>query len=376
MLKGGAASIAKYAYLLSTCDKYANKTFVRLVRKYESSKMVCAKYYYNIWITLDFDDADGFKLVSVHNNFLNDDYAILEELNTLTNEEKKKIDDNYAAAIKNNPPLGYCQKHLYTLPNLINIYSKTYKYLFIPVILDYGQDIGLVHQCALLIDLKNNKFIFYEPYGTYMKYDRNYTDPIKKFLNIYTGDDYRAVLGQNYQFATFHSEFIQMGEGIQNIILTANNAHAAEFEKEREALLNDVKSTDEGLYDAIMRNIDADNNPVNNTDKTITALNILDEFEAAPPESHIGPFKIRALNLYGKYNSKTCVSITLIEMAAFFAGEKIADIYEQLKIAAVTPGEPNQILFKKLSDVLNDLYKERARDINILERARLICSKI
>lgn len=380
---------AKQAYLLSTCHKFANKTFTRLIKKHEIAKTACAKYQFDIWVTLDIPKPSTpqeapesvkseFKIVNIYNNFLNQrvsyDNTILEELNTLTNAEKLKIKQNYNLLIGSNIESNdiYSETQLYTLINLIRMYKGKYQYIFIPFTLDYSQDIGLVHQCALLIDLVNHKFIFYEPYGTYIKYEHNYAKPIEKYLQIY--DD---CLDTPYTFSTFHEYLIPefASNGIQNIILNSNNAKAEVFNKNVENLLEEIKSTDISLYEQIMQDIEEDENPVNKTDKTITILNILDIFEkyTSGVENEAKSKQwIKALELYSLYNSKTCVSITIVEMDALFSGKNLLDMYNSYKNALY----PNEILMKQITELLEEFYDHDLKKIEPTEKSRTICSYI
>ncbi len=366
---------ARQAYALSTCHKFVNNTFTKLVKKYEHYGGVCSKYQFDIWITLDIPrspDSKDFELIKAHNNFLNSRYDlgefeanILEELNTLTSSEKQLINAAYAKLTNNANPANadfadHCRKHLYTIINLIRLYQAAakYKYIFLPFTLDYSQDVGLVHQCSLLIDLEDNLFIFYEPYGTYVKYEHNYATPIKKYLEIYS-----ECFAIPFGFTTFHERFVPeflSTYGIQSMILNSNNAKEEEYRKDLQQLLSDLKEQFPDLYRRIIKNLEKDNNPVNKTDKTISILSVLDRFtgysRTASNSLAFNALWKRALELYYLYNSKTCVSITLMEMNALFAKENLQELYTMYKDAAI----PNKILMQKLSDILYELHGDEA----------------
>jgi len=380
---------AKQAHLLSTCLKFANKTFKLLIQKHETKNVVCSKYFFDIWVTLDIpnkkEESKEFNLMSVCNYFLSNktlstyEYNILEELNCLTDNEKDKIKMKYAELLRHENPYtpqfeDHCKKHLYTIVNLIHFYKDKYKYLFITFTLDYSQDVGLVHQCALLIDLKEYKFIFYEPYGTYIKYDHDYSEPIKKYLDIY--DEYLfGLFGKHFTYTTFHQEFVsdfQNIGGIQNIILTSNNSKEEEVNTRIDKLLDEIKRTIPSLHDLIISDISSETNPVNTTDKTMKVIYILEQFElyhsGIDDQKEFERMWMEALEIYAIYNSKTCVSITLVEMDALFSNADFKTIYNSY----INSPYPSKILMKNITDLLDELYKNKLV-INTMDKDKNIC---
>lgn len=344
---------AKYAYLLSTCNIFSNKAFIKLFNYFEKDKILASKYYYELWFTLDInknlstlkDSEDSyFYNKSVFNKFLGNlpnkelNYIILEHLNTIAWQDKYIINNNYLNLVgkseKYYPQFeNHCKKHLYTLINLINIYRQNnYKFLFLSLILDYSQDIGLVHQCGLIIDLINGEFIFYEPYGTYIKYDHDYSRPIGEFLQIYY-----EILPANFKtesgkikYYTFHEKF-GLKDGIQNIILISNNNNSDKFDKIYNETIEKIKGDIPVLYERI-NNIKK-SNPVYQTDKTMVTLEILSIFNKIEvliedeKKNNFIKYWETMLELYHDYNSKTCVSITLVELYHFFSSTKMIDNY-------------------------------------------------
>lgn len=355
---------AKLAYLLSTCHRFSNKAFIKLIQQYETSRVACSKYFYSIWITLDIHNKE-FKLKNTYSVFLNSskylndyEHRILEQLNTLTDAEKNNIKNNYAAGlgVSSSPEINaHCNKHLYTIINLINIYKNTYKYLFIPFTLDYSQDVGLVHQCALIIDLQKGEFIFYEPYLTFIKYECNYAEPIKHFLQIYKNSlPAHFIENNDIKYFTF-DKYFNLKNGIQSIILEKNN-NAGDFEKDVNILLDKTKEAFPELYADILEDINTDNNPVNTTDKTIKILNILscfNEYDADTPEFNI--LFSEALSIYYLYNSKTCVTITFLELDVLFSSSNpendLQNFHKEFDV-----NKPNEVLMKKLLEKIRRLF--------------------
>ncbi len=371
---------AKLAYLLSVCHKYSNKIFTRLIKKHEKSFTVCAKYYFDIEIEMDFESQtnkqsngqSNFRIKNIYCNFLNRSvsdnrvHRLLEEINTFLPEERAIICSNYMKLIsagvdtdKISKPVQNFDWHLYPLASLINMYSDKYHYLFVPCTLDYSQDVGLVHQCAIIVDLQAGEFLFYEPYGTYIKYDHNYAHPMRKYFEIYADCLPMRFRTDNQnsriKFRTFHKRH-SISEGIQQIILTTNNA-ATDFEQSRDDLFSDeFKHEFNDLYERIKSRINSDTNPVNQTDKTIAVLTIMEQFEKYTPDEEkkerYGKFWQKALELYYHYNSKTCVSISLVELDRFFSGADLTQFYEKYRSADV---KPNVHLMNDLNTLLTEL---------------------
>jgi hypothetical protein len=218
-----------------------------------------------------------------------------------------------------------------------------------PVVLyltiDYGIDTNLVHQCAIIIDRKAGLFIAYEPYGTYAKYGMDYASALADMASIY------KVYG--LKFVTFH-QHLQRPIGLQQIILDANNARAAVFEQRVQALVG-AAAANAPLQRAIT-NILVAKRPIYTTDKTARILDIMEvvakALSASVPnggtEATSPPTALyqMALALYAEFNSKTCVSITIIELDAYLAKTPLA--YDAVITAAATPDGPNTPLMRMI----------------------------
>lgn len=325
-------------YRLSVNRDFANAQFKKLVKKYETDRIACAKYNLTIVMYLRETD-DGFVLKKIKCIFL-DAYngEILESLNTLTEKEKAGISAACDSAAR------------FLIINLVRMYGDTYKYLFIPFLVDYGRNTGIVHQCAFLIDLERGIFIFYEPYGTYSKYGKGYAETMREFVNIYAD-----VLPRKYtesmrikshvRFTTFH-EMIGRPIGIQSIIMEKNNRRFPEFERQIGEIVARFKSV---LPDDLGESSDT-----GESDKTVNSLNLLDFLYKQKHDYS------DALSLYNSFSSKNCVSITLIELNEFFADvansasgttdpfKKVNELYKMLELADM----PNESIVRKLVEFI------------------------
>jgi hypothetical protein len=324
---------AKISYLLCTCDKFSKKFFTKLFRKFEKEKIMCSKHYFNIWLVLlkPKNGGSSFILKNSYTNFLSKgeylsdyDYNTLEQMNNLSDDAKKNIDEQceklFQSYTKNK------KNHPYTIINLINKYHHSgRKYLSIPITLDYSQDIGFVHQSVILIDLIEGLFIFYEPYGKYVSQNYDYSNTVQQFFNIYKnvlpehfikdGETARSV-----KYVTYH-EYFGLNRGIQNILLEKNNSKEDEFNEKYHALLSLIKRDFINLHEVIIKNYNSQNF-INMTDKTVKVLDALDyvnDYEVYwKDDPTYQEYWKQMLELYALYNSKTCVSITLIEMNKLF----------------------------------------------------------
>ena len=310
-------TMAKIMYLLSTCPVFSDKMFEKLLRSYE--KIIATKHYYELWINLRKNDK--FELKNVRNKFLDfsgsyGDYdgwldeLDMEILNLDSNLSPTQIQDVYnrykalTGNLSNND-----KRHLLILPTLINKYvDSQYKYLFFPVILDYGMNTGIVHQCGLLIDIKKKIIMFYEPYGIYAKDGSSYSEVIKTYFKIFEVFD--------FTFSTYHDAYGST-RGIQKIILDKNNEHVDIFATKYTEIVEEVAEYPD-LYNNLI-NISHDEK---SHDKTLPVLNLIGRFNKFSNKYGADPkyneIWIKAFTLYCQYNSKTCVTITLVEMDYFF----------------------------------------------------------
>lgn len=297
--------MAEIAYELCTSRKYFFNMFKKWIKHHEVNKELASKYYYELEIILDFDTEEHFHItqtipkLSMPGNFSNFDTRLIE----------------YWGSI---------------IPHMITTFQH-YKWICIPMTIDFGQDTGIVHQTMLIINPALRFIVFYEPYGTYIKYGRDYSKCILEWAKK------DAPLG--FEVTTFHAKF-NIAKGIQQQILEANNKKADEFKKEMDALLELLKDTP--ILDTILHDIATDTNPVRNTDYTVDTFVFMEYLWKKDTK-----LSKKALELYAKYNSKTCVSITFVEIDAMIKGEHVLhELYTQFNTE-----NKNAILFRKLLDL-------------------------
>ena len=361
---GNKIKAAKLIKMLTMCGKLQNFMFMRLIKKYESKQIVCTKYFYeiylklkknnnaqqskennNAWQSKENNNAQQSKylLDSVDISFLNnietehDATGILRQFNESA-RSNTLLGKNSKVALKYNLHEPYYSSFL----NLINMYSENslnaksanaksanakpinatpqnakpqYQYLFLPVIVDYSIDVGLVHQCAIIVDLHNGVFLFYEPYGQYVKYGAEYYSAVKEFLNLYKLPSKYYLSSGELNYHTWH-EYFDLPRGIQIILLKMHNEKKNQYEQDKAIFLQHVLEQNSAEHAKLISRIAIDKNlPVHMDDYTFDTLNILDFFTKYQVSNKL---EADALYIYYKYNSKTCVTITITELDYFF----------------------------------------------------------
>jgi hypothetical protein len=298
---------------------------------------------------------------------------VLDRLNTLPATTHTTIEQKYTKLTGTAPTTT--QGVLAPL-SIIRLFAPAYKHVFISPILDYGQDMGYVHQCGLIVDVAAGEFLFYEPYGTYIKYERDYARPIGELLQTYYDglpEAFKTPDGR-IRYTTFHAKYGI--EGIQNIILQANNGAAAEFNAAYQKALEGIACDYPTLHAAIRAVRTSD--PIYKSDATLVILDVLSVFNrmAITDDQKYAEYWTTMLELYHDFNSKTCVSITLVELYNFFMaargdprGIKPQDFTTKFKI-----GRPNDVLFAKLAAFIEEYIGD---DIGRVElNTRKICSTL
>jgi hypothetical protein len=371
---------AKLAFLLSTCHKFSDAFMAAMTRQFEKSKTVATRHYFTFYINLYEPQEpkynEKFAVRDTYFEFAGSDDIILAEAlqlhnNSMLSWEMKVIYNNLLRQnIKLEVPeiIG-----VYTIASLIKYYRGTgFKYIFIPVIIDYGRGGNIVHQTGLIIDF-SGQFLFYEPYGKYMKYGKSYSEAVCAFFRIFDGC--RLFGGQDVRASTYHDFLGLNGDagGIQHIILKRNNARADVFNAEYKKLVDEIKKEyPDNVIAPYNKNSlgneghDKDGND-DYTANIVTLLNNLDSsFLDSSSDKNKKETYLRLLNkaleYYCCYNSKTCVTITLVEMYEFFKAselnnnitEKIGALYDEFKV-----DKPNSVLMLKLNKLL-DIFKNSA----------------
>jgi hypothetical protein len=335
-------NLTKIIELLSSCGHIQDVMINSLIKNHEKGRVACGKYFYEVYIYLK-KQGDVFKYDGASFNFLRDsDYdtatmdAVISAFNKMggiNSETGMYAEDIYAASFL----------------ALINLYSRQpYKYIYISVIIDYGMNSGLTHQTALIVDVQRGQFLYYEPYGKYEKYGARYSGAILEFLQQYRfpdkyytggqvgnrGQGGNLGLGSNgnndgsrsnrgtLKYDTWHNYF-GLPNGIQTILMHAHNATRDQFETEKNALMDELKRRSLPNYNKLTAKLYADkDHPAHKDDYTFDTLKIMGYFVDTPitvnEEADRHYLEHKALELYFKYNSKTCVTITLVEMNYFF----------------------------------------------------------
>jgi hypothetical protein len=347
----------RIANKLSVDDKFSNAIYNKFMIEMEQYGVASKRNYY-----MRFDltkSGTRYTLKSAHSYFnqisdnsfneaLNEKIIECQSTGALSKEEKKYITTAFRELVDDDKP-----SHLFALGSLIKKYSqcfianencdersnKKYNYLLIPVLVDCGLDPYMVHQCAIIVSYKTNEFIFYEPYGTYLKYGARYDLPMMDFMQIYN-QIFDA------KFTTFHDKFeIQNvaehlnARGIQSIILTYNNLRVDEFKKERDEMLDLLSDPKYKSFVATLKNTLNAKSKLVETDYTCNIIDTIDDFKYNKKYFQDDEKFMEAWDknyyLYAKYNSKTCVSITLVELYNFFinSNENTATDTNSTKIA-------------------------------------------
>jgi hypothetical protein len=313
---------AKFAYLLSSCHELTDEVMKLMIDQHVDSKTVSTRHYFNLFINLKEPESTGqFAIKDLYCKFANSDDAII--LEALQYHNNTLISQNEMSTIHKNLVnsdiiLTYYQLvSIFSIATLIKMYNGISKYLFIPIIIDYGRNKKLVHQTALIIDMSQNqlKFIYYEPYGLYEKYGKSYEKCIGQLFNCFNNFN-----GNSITYITYHDMFDMSDMGIQKIILDTNNSNVDVFNIEMTSLI-ELFNID--FLNVLNINIQPSIDYL--SDKTqciIDILHTIDTFDinklSNDQKNKYFKHLNTALKLYYRFNSKNCVSITVIELDTFF----------------------------------------------------------
>jgi hypothetical protein len=391
-------SNAKLAYLLSTCHKLNNGLMKVMIQQYEKSKTVATRHYFvfNIFFYEPYNDTN-FAVSRVNLEFFNNtDYIIVEALqyyndSILLEHEMKLLYNNL---IENNITLdAYQLVSIYSIATLIKIYKcQGFKYIFIPVIINYGRSNALLHQTGIIIDIadkpginSNNQlhFIYYEPYGLYTKYDKSYKEAVGKLFQCFNG-----FMGCKMDYTTYH-DLLGLKHGIQKILVDKNNLRESKFIEDYNNTISLLKKE---FPDINFENNNEDPSAMDTKDKTVKIMNLLfnmDYFNIDTLSQDKKNIYFDALNTiltyYCGYNSKTCVSITITELNKFFRfsqesnhnlqtiKQNITEMYKSYDIPI-----PNTVLMTDIYSLLDLFrYKEKIKElIGSKDRPNKICQKL
>ena len=188
---------AKLAYLLSSCHLLPSLLFKNLINKFAKTQIVATRHYFNVFIKFKKHEK-SYLIDSIEYDFIGQYDDLINIIFT------KFVSDNLKPIpyinIRNLVSSNY-KNSLLCLLNikaLIKYFSNNYNYLFIPIIINYGTASYINHQTALIINLKEKIFLFYEPYGKYSKFGLSYINTMRIFCNN---------IDNTYNYDTYHNYF-------------------------------------------------------------------------------------------------------------------------------------------------------------------------
>ena len=401
---------AKLAYLLCTCSKFNDAFMSAMCRQYEKYKTVATRHYFTLYITLGEKNTDKFNVESVDFKFANSRNKTLADVlqmhnNKMLSWEMQTIYENLQ---KQNISLDTYQLiGVFAIASLIKYYKNAgFKYAFIPIVINYGRGGGILHQAALIIDF-DGIFLFYEPYGKYTKYEKSYADAVCEFFHIFDNCDLFAKPNdithlnpklQNYNQCDTYHNFLGIDDtygGIQNIIMDINNSRSKTFDIMYDQIIKEIKETFPNY------NLEPiDDTKQDKKDYTYKILELLSNFDNSNIDrlSNTSPenkekYNIllnRLLECYCCYNSKTCVTITLVELNEFFKHSsslgkfdkvnlrkmqesRLKNLYNEFKVS-----NPNAVLMQKLNTLM-DIFQNSDDIKNIINNSSHIsktCAKL
>ena len=366
--------ISKLIYSLSACRTINSLLTKHMLKPYESKKLIATRHFFRIYIKLTEDDTDKFLIKNVSYDFGDDTNPIVNSTIDKFNSNilDKDAESIHKQLISKNILLNSDDIiSIYTIAASIKLFSKEYKYIYFPIIIDYGRNLSYSHQTALLIDV-SGIILFYEPHGMYKKFSKSYAECICDLLTIF-----KDVMNtpSTLRISTYHN-FLQMDRGIQNIIMIKNNNNSTQFDDEFTHIIDDLKKTyptefeDNYKVASIIKTKDS-------LDKTFQIIALMSYFMkinirafTADETKILESFGNKLFDIYIKYTSQTCVTITLIEINKFLSlceSNSIADVDAKYKNisselkkmhAEFDVPNPNSILGRYLSSLLEVLQKK------------------
>jgi hypothetical protein len=369
---------AKIAYLLSTCHRFNNSFMSSVIRQYEESFTVGGRHHFSFNITLHEPDGksdlDDFAVKNASFNFLESDspimYSLIQKHNNdiLHDDEMIQIYNNVVA--KNIQTDIHHITGIYAVASLLKMYQYQYKNVFIPVTLDYGRNHNLLHQCAIVVNNTDGILMFYEPYGKYMKYNKSYANCIKDFLHVFTPVlDSKFFTGGELNYQTFHRH-INTTIGIQQIIMNANNSHKDTFDQEYKDLVTEIDSAFPAEKFSDFYSV------LDPNDNTMVILDLLFNMDKTSVDSVLDQEKYKALlnktlQYYYQYNSKTCVTITIVELNEYFKlVQSNADTTTGMQqyYSKFTGSMPNKELMSQIYALINLFNNNKLIEKMIVDR--------
>lgn len=199
------------------------------------------------------------------------------------------------------------------------------EYNWISVGVNYDTS-SIGHQCAVY--QKDKIFYLYDPYGTFKKNNKSYYDAFRKQIQCQIGEH------------TLHNHPLDSKDNIQTIMLEYNNAHHRDFYNEYTQLLNRhpmIAQKIEAYFAKHPNELKEIQQDIDHNRIITDVISIIWKCEGSAFNSF--------LELFWKYNSKLCVSITAVEMAAIFSNQQ-QSLYELVKT-----NPPNQVILSSLYEL-------------------------
>lgn len=326
-IKNDYFKISKFIECLSVCNKLQDLMMMSLIKKHEKNNILCSKYFYLINLKFKKNNTKyDINKISIsfldntnlyQNNFISDALKYMKSPYPISyNTDAKKYD--------------FYEPYYSSFYKIVTIFdnSNKYKFLFLPIIVDYSMDVGLVHQCGLIVDFQNSMFLFYEPYGLYNKYSAEYHTAIKEFLELYKWPS-KYYNNGILKYNTWHTYF-ELNHGIQYILIQEHNKKKDQFDNDLNNYLTNLSNNNQYEYNTLKKTIDREKNlPVHKDDYTFNTLYLASHFNN---NKFSDEFEVDAFYIYYKYNSKTCVAITITELDYFFTEVYKYPLIEQKKI--------------------------------------------
>lgn len=388
------SSNAKLAYLLSICFKLTNGVTTVMTKQYEKSRTLATRHYFTFNINFyEPVNSSNFEVKNVYCLFSESkDDILMEALQYYNNEIlcSNEIELIYNNLINQNIQLTAHQiVAIYSIATLIKLYRyRNFKYIFIPVVINYGRDSHLLHQTSLIIDISQDqcKIIYYEPYGKYSKYGKSYKDAVGKLFQCFKGF---ICFSNEVKYTTYH-DMLGITDGIQQILLNKNNIREEEFKKQYSVVVDKLFKEFPNNNFTINSNKPGSND---DEDKTVKILDILfntDYFDIDNLNDEKKKIYYEILDIiltqYCCFNSKTCVSITIVEMNKFFKYSqssnhnlsiiktKISEMYQSY----INNSTPNIVLMTEIYSLI-DLFKYSNRIKELLNEKKqpnIICKNL
>lgn len=206
------------------------------------------------------------------------------------------------------------------------IKERNEKYIMMPIIL-YYENSDYSHKAALIYTEK--ELLFYEPYGTFQKFGTSYKNAL---------DSFNSILGVR-KITLFHEKY-NLGLGSQTIILNKNNNNN-KFNEELDLINKAFKLPKPSEEDK-------------NFDNTVDSIRIIDTIENNAPHLLENSYL-----LFNKYSSKTCVTLTFIEMFLLSRGYDLKKYLDELAKREY----PSYDIITLFDNILCHLYKDKMIDI-------------